>query len=74
MTHRSEARGTAANETLPELHDEASFRRALQVVLTIANERDIQVGNKSWKCVSRETDHTWDVEITTVETETDPGR
>ena len=73
MNTRSDAEAPVT-ATLLDLEDEESFRQALQMLLTVATQQGVAVSNQSWKCVSSKTGGTWDVEITSVETETGPGR
>ena len=58
----------AAGERIPPLTDEESFREAIEVLLTAANQHGLSISDQSWKCISTATGTTWDVEITTVET------
>lgn len=71
MNPRTDAQ-SPATETLLDVKDGESFRQALQLLLTVAETRDVDISNQSWKCVSSETGATWDVEITTVEPESSP--
>lgn len=47
--------------------DAESFRQAMEAILTIAVENEVDVENTSWKCVSEPTPKVWDVEITPVD-------
>ncbi|MEF8894300.1 hypothetical protein [Halodesulfurarchaeum sp.] len=67
MKSRNDPSSVAAVR-LPPLTDEASFREALQGLLTEARKTGHSISDQSWKCDSTATGTTWDVEITTVET------
>lgn len=67
MKTRNNSSSVAA-ACLPPLTDEASFREALEGLLTEARKNGLSISDQSWKCDSTATGTTWDVEITTVET------